>query len=533
MGHVLRDVVSFVQEECVSSGGAQLARNSLWNLAGLAGSLAVNFISVPILVHRLGNDQFGLLGLVLSMVSPLGLLDFGMSDATVKYVAESIGRNDLPQVERYFRSTLMFNIVVGVLGSLAITVLAPWLVHNAFHIAEDHQQTAMYALGWVAAMWCFTQVRQTFISLFTAHQRYDVLNIATTSTQIVTVLSGLTALWLGGGLLDVVMAQCFAVAASTVFWMFMARRFFPYIWIAPSMDRVTFKSTMGFGVWQMLNNLGGVISQQSQRWLLGSMLPVASVGYYNIALQLSMVPYLPAGKIGQVLFPQVSYLQGQNREREAGVLMVNATWMLTILSLGLFVPLAVFAPQILTLWIGPEVSGQTSTLLRILCLGNLMGCLFQIPNYFLLGTGRAHWLAAMSFFQGLLTLLGCLVFIPRIGLQGAGWGMVLGTLVHFVILSLIWVKIMRHWLPSASYAAGVFGPYVIGVALAIIASTLLSESVVPTTWVWVIAVGAGVGLLSFGLLALVDRVLPGGSDRRTFLMNAFGKIFKRHSAVSI
>lgn len=530
MGHGLCGPVSVCRGKGVNTGGAQLARNSLWNLAGLAGSLAVNFVSVPILVHRLGNDQFGLLGLVLSMVSPLGLLDFGMSDATVKYVAESIGRNDLKEVERYFRSTLMFNIVVGILGAAAIMALARWLVQDAFHIGSDHQNVAMLALGWVAAMWCFTQVRQTFISLFTAHQRYDVLNIATTSTQIVTVLSGLTALWLGGGLLDVVMAQCFAVAASTVFWIFMARRFFPFIWIAPSIDRRTFRSTMGFGIWQMLNNLGGIVSQQSQRWLLGSMLPVASVGYYNIALQLSMVPYLPAGKIGQVLFPQVSHLQGQNREHEAGVLMVNATWMLTILSLGLFIPLAVFAPQILSLWIGPEVSSQTSTLLRILCLGNLMGCLFQIPNYFLLGTGRAHWLAAMSFFQGLLTLLGCVVLIPRIGIQGAGWGLVLGTLVHFVILSLLWIRIMRTWLPSSNYFAGVFGPYVAGVALAIIGSAMISESLVPTSWIWVISAGSAIGLLSFGLLALTDRILPGGSDRRAFLMSAIGKVLRTASA---
>jgi O-antigen/teichoic acid export membrane protein len=82
-----------------------VAGNSLWSITGWGGALIVSFIASPILIRLLGRDQYGLMALLNTIVAPMGLLDFGIGEATVKYVTESIGRKNYSAVGKHARST--------------------------------------------------------------------------------------------------------------------------------------------------------------------------------------------------------------------------------------------------------------------------------------------------------------------------------------------------------------------------------------------------------------------------------------------
>ena len=119
-------------------------------------------------------------------------------------------------------------------------------------------------------------------------------------------------------------------------------------------------------------------------------------------------------------------MEGQGREKQAARLTIQANWILTSVALSGFVPLAVFAHDILRLWIGPVFANQATSVLRILTLGIGIACLFAIPNFYLLGTGRARWLAAMSFAQGLITLAVSALLIPVWAWMAQGGGSLWG-----------------------------------------------------------------------------------------------------------
>src|SRR2546426_195084 len=110
------------------SSAVQVAGNSLWSIAGWFGALLVGFIASPILIRLLGRDQYGLMALLNTILTPMGLLDFGIGEATVKYEAESIGKKDYVGAGKHVRSTLAFNLSVGILGGIVIVLLSGFLV---------------------------------------------------------------------------------------------------------------------------------------------------------------------------------------------------------------------------------------------------------------------------------------------------------------------------------------------------------------------------------------------------------------------
>jgi O-antigen/teichoic acid export membrane protein len=500
----------------------RLARNSVWNTIGWAGVLAMTIGTLPWFLRLLGETQYGLLALVMSIVAPLGVLDFGMSDATVKYLAESIGRGDMDAAKRYVHSSLGFSGIVGLLGAIVIIAIANPLV-VLFNIPAEQQAVARTAMRWVGVLWCFMQVRQTLMGVVTALQRYDVLAVGTVLTQGSVIGAGLWILMSGGHLAEMLRTQALVAAGFAALWGILAWRLFPPIRLPVRVDLHSLRKTFGFGFWQMVNTLGGILSYQSQRWLLGILLPVRTVGYYNIGAQVVNIGYMASYKVGQVLFPEVSHMQGRGDEGGAARLAVNASWLLTTLSAMIFVPLVVFAHDLLRLYLGMSMADNSTVVLRILAIGTAVGCTFAIPSFYLLGTGRSQWLAAMSLLYGVATLAGCLVLIPILGIAGAGWGMSVATVVHLGTLVVLWWRVLHRWIPGNVYFASTFGPLLVGCGLA--AGSLVVRDVISWDMGWI---GLGIfGSLLAGItgvaIVIIDGGMAGGKQRRELLMNLVQK----------
>src|SRR5882672_10468869 len=66
---------------------SRLARNILSNWTCYVFSMALNFFVAPYVVRHLGNEQYGVWTIVLSLTGYLGLLDLGVRGAVTRYTA--------------------------------------------------------------------------------------------------------------------------------------------------------------------------------------------------------------------------------------------------------------------------------------------------------------------------------------------------------------------------------------------------------------------------------------------------------------
>ena len=495
--------------------GARVARNSKWNILGWLCLLVLGFVSAPIMVRELGADLYGLMALLTSFIAPLGLMDMGIGEATIKYVAESLGRKNSREVEEYLDSTLFFNLLVGVLGAGVMIISASYLVQSVFKIEPHNIPLARDCLFALGAIWCATQVRQTFVGAITALQDYKVVSIGTFLTQAAHTGVGLAVLLAGGGLLWMIRAQAGVAALSVVGWWWLAGRRLPGVKFLPRFRLGVFRCTFNFGFWQMLNNLFSLLVHQAQRWLLGVFLPVTTVGFYNVNNQLVGIVYSAAYRVGQVLFPAVSHMQGEGQTREAGRLVVQFNWMLGSAVVPAYATLAVFAHDLLSLWVGQDFADHGTLALRVMCIGFSVGALFAIPNFFLLGTGRSRWLTLVAIAQGAIAFsVGCLA-VPRWGLVGAAAAVACGTIpVYSAILVIIWQRLLRAWVPWPVYLAATFGP--VAVALLLLVVLVAVRDALPAWrpgWVGFGLASAGCYSVCWAVVQAINQFLPEGPNR--------------------
>jgi O-antigen/teichoic acid export membrane protein len=104
------------------------AVNAGWNVFFTLWTSATSLILTPWLVRRLGTDSYGILLLIWSLTGLLGIMNLGLGEATLRYVALYYAKNDLRAINRVVGSTLTIYLAVA----LAISsVLLVWASHVA------------------------------------------------------------------------------------------------------------------------------------------------------------------------------------------------------------------------------------------------------------------------------------------------------------------------------------------------------------------------------------------------------------------
>ena len=96
----------------VQISGSLIARNTLMNLIGQALPLVVGVVTIPLVVHGLGTDRFGLLSLAWVVLGYFTIFDLGLGRATTKYVSEALGKGEGDQVHQIIWTAVTFQAVV-------------------------------------------------------------------------------------------------------------------------------------------------------------------------------------------------------------------------------------------------------------------------------------------------------------------------------------------------------------------------------------------------------------------------------------
>ena len=95
------------------TSGRLLARNTLWNLAGNGAPLLVAVFSIPILIHGLGKDRFGVLTLAWALIGYASLFDIGLGRALTQLVAKKLGGGEDHEIPALAWTSLLLMAALG------------------------------------------------------------------------------------------------------------------------------------------------------------------------------------------------------------------------------------------------------------------------------------------------------------------------------------------------------------------------------------------------------------------------------------
>ena len=268
-------------------------------IAGLTSSwittlitVVYGLVSVPLVLHYLPIQEFGLFMLLLQIAGYFTLIELGMAGATARILMDHKDTLDDKIYGSVIATGALVFVIQGALILLVGLVAAPWIVAAA-GVPPELREVAIYLLHWLALAFGLTTGFKVFSSVLYANKRLDVLNLAT-ATSVIFGLAGLAlVLATGGGLKDlagvfVLQTLLSIVAQGFSCWRL---RLLPQegLWGRPTVAR--FREMFNFAKDVFLVNVGNQILEASQLIIVSRTMGLSAAAVWSVATKVFNLLY--------------------------------------------------------------------------------------------------------------------------------------------------------------------------------------------------------------------------------------------------
>jgi O-antigen/teichoic acid export membrane protein len=400
------------------SSRRRISTNAVYQLLAQAGVLALNLVASPVIVHGLGLEAYGLLLLVGITTNYFGFVELGLGRATIQLLAHHRARGEAAELRAVFWTSTFAYLALSLVGALALVATAPLMVEHVLAISPPLVPQALRAFVIGAAGLVIAMQRDVASSVATAMERFDVVSRVTLGVGAVQTAVNV-GLVLGGASLVGVMLGGLAVqtAALVIYWA-IAFKLVPDLG-PPRGSPQKLRGLLRFGGYVTISQIVSPLLVHIEKILIGAFAAVEQLPYYalpyNLAWALTSVPT----SLGNVIYPAMARLLAQ--EDHAGVRETfrSATRLIYVVLLGPVVLLVVYAPQILTAWMGIAFAAKASACLRLLSVAVLVNVLAWPAYQLLHAAGRADRTARYHLFELVIHVPLSVVLISRAGVVGA------------------------------------------------------------------------------------------------------------------
>jgi O-antigen/teichoic acid export membrane protein len=394
----------------------------------------ISFLSVPLTVHYLGAERYGVWLTISSLITWMSMTDFGLAgNALINVLANASGKEDREEAHQYSASAFWALVGIGVITALiswGLFRFIPWReVFRVSAATSTHELQLACALTLGFFVLNFPLSMQA--AIYSAYQEGFLANIWGIAGNSLALVALVVVSRSHGGLAQLVLALSGTRAAvSVVNCFFLFRR---YHWLKPSPWAVRWhcvKTLFSLGGKYLVTELAALGIYQSQPMIITQFLGPSKVVIFVVAYKIIA---LPMDLVYLAISPFISAF-GEARARSDWAWIrgayKNATIAALVFGLPVLTVMALLAKPVIRAWAGAEAVPSNALIIG-LSLFTLVGIALMTAGQMLVGLQRANPLA-ISFGLCAICIVGSSILAaPRWGLTGIALCMAGSKLVTF------------------------------------------------------------------------------------------------------
>lgn len=388
----------------------------------------IAFFISPIIVHSLGNYDYGIWEIVFSIIGYLGILDLGLQPAIVRYVARYTALQQNEDLQKIYSTSLFCLGGVGIVLCLVMWGSAAlWPSFLSPPDGERGRYTWFLIIVGVQLFLIFPG--SVFDCFLQGLQRYSVRSTVNVINLMVGALVVAYFLLRGHGLITLAIVDVvgrFSKFAVFAWWLSRPANG-GYRFHRKYMSRATLTEMFGFGVKNLVYAISVRMATATDPLVIGAFIGAAAVPFYVIPANLIGYGKSLIWQATDVLMPFFSQMDA-NGDRDA---VRKAYYKTARYSIGAIVPLIVgitiLGPNFISLWMGPEYADRGTRVLYLLTAACGVTFINSNCSRFLIGSNRHNILAKVGLISAILNVALSIVLVQVIGIEGVA----AGTLISY------------------------------------------------------------------------------------------------------
>ena len=412
-----------------------------WSVAHNVVSILYGIISVPFLIDYFGKEQYGLIGLALSVNVYVALLDMGMTNTNIRFFSEYLSKKEDDRVQRLLSLTLLFYLIVGIVNTIILFVVS-FYTGSLFKVTPD-QATTLRNLLWILALNAtFSWISVAFDQLLKANtliswiqKRSIILKLLQFALLTITIL--------GHASIEVYFwGYIFMATLILPLTYVKAKKVNPGINVHARWDKEMFQTTFPYALTLFSFSIFHFLAFNFRPLFLGNMSGPASVADYSILETIAKVVTVISGVFIQVLLPILTKMKYEGDNAGIIKMMNSGTKYVAILLSCIVFLLVVAMPEILTLYVGAEYTVLVPW--AVLWLLTLLLSHRNVMTSLVFTETKLRSVAFMGFVAMCLAIACYCLFVPKYGVGGVVIGFAAHELTHTLFYYLYFLPRQMH-----------------------------------------------------------------------------------------
>ncbi len=374
------------------------------------------FASIPIALHYLSKQEFGVWIVVGQIAGYLAMIDLGTNSAGIRLL---IDHKDAPNEGGYgslIKTAILAQAIQASLILVAGAVLMP-LMSDWLNVPSELIGDFNVLWLWQIALLSCNFVARIAVQVLTAHQRPDVVNYSQIGGLVANFAALLLSFKMGFGIYSLALGQTVAFLIVVV-WSFasaMRLRLFPSRW--GTVTRDSLRGLMGFSSEVFLVGLGAQMITTSQTFLLTRLLGFEAASLWSVMTKvftmLTQIVWRTIGMAAPVFSEML--VRGEHERLHRRYRSVFELSILASCFFGLL--LALGNNAFVNLWTKGRMHWEPANdwLLGLWFIFLTQGC---SHTTLIVNSKRLYGVKYIYFAEGLVFIVASLLIVPRAGITG-------------------------------------------------------------------------------------------------------------------
>lgn len=421
-----------------------LKRNILANYISQIYVTLIGIVILPLYFKYMGAETYGLLGFFAMLQAWFNLLDVGLTPTMARETARFRGGAlEAITLHRLVRALEGIFLVIALLGGgillmLSGQIASNWLTVKQLPIGEVQRSIQIMAIAisfrWMSGLYR-SQISGSERLVWLGGYNSVIATIRFVGVLPVLMFISATPTFFFSYQL------CVAVIELAVL-MIMSYQLLPPI---PEGERVAWswtplKPVLKFSLTIAFASLVGVLVTQTDKLILSKLLPLATYGYFTLAVLVASSVMMIGGPISAALLPRMAKMQAKGDNDSLIRIYHQATQLVTVIAGAASITVAFCAEPLLWAWTGDKVLAQNAApILKLYAIGNGIFSIAAFPYYLQYAKGNLDLHLIGNALFAVFLIPAIIWSTSQFGGVGAGWA----WLVLNVINLIFWVPIVH------------------------------------------------------------------------------------------
>jgi O-antigen/teichoic acid export membrane protein len=404
--------------------------NAISNYLGQGSVALINFAFIPVYIRYLGIEAYGLVGVLATLQTILGILDMGLT-LTLNREFASVG-NSRAKKQNALSLLKSIEILISIVCILIfgfILYFSGWLSKewiNSNNLPENAIKDFLATCGLIVSLRLIEGIYKSVLVGLQRQILYNILHVFLSALRSVGAV--IVVIYISPTIEVFFLWQSIASIISVALWYMVTYKVINTIGdgVVGHFSTKILRANSSFSMGILGMSFLSLLVTNIDKIFLPKFISLTDYGYYALASTLSGVLILLIGPVVQAAFPRLSEFYANN-DQVSYIQFFHKCSQLTTILVASVSCIIIFQPNlILELWnIDAQIIQKTSALLSVLTFGTLLNCIMWMPYQVALSSGRPSLIVKLNAIGVIIIAPVFALVAPIHGSAGAAWVWVL------------------------------------------------------------------------------------------------------------